>query len=142
MLYSKITVIQAVIEKFGKIDVLVNSAGITGITKIKTHKVDPANFDKVMKVNLYGVFNYCQAVLPHMLEKNYGRIVNIASISGKEGNVGMLAYSTSKAAVIGRICVNKVFYFEGFTKVVGKEYAETGITCNAIAPAVIETPLV
>lgn len=65
-----------------------------------------------------------------MLKKNYGRIVNIASISGKEGNAGMLAYSSSKAAVIG------------LTKVIGKEYATTGITCNAVAPAVVKTEMV
>ena len=70
------------------------------------------------------------AVLPYMLEQNYGRIVNIASIAGKEGNAGMLAYSTSKAAVIG------------LTKTVGKEYASNGITCNCIAPAVVRTEMV
>ena len=75
-------------------------------------------------------FYTAKAVLPHMLEKNYGRILHMASVAGKEGNAGMLAYSASKAAVIG------------MTKVQGKEYAETGITINAMAPAVIRTPLV
>jgi len=83
-----------------------------------------------MDLNVYGLFYFCREVLPHMLKNNYGRIVNIASVSGKEGNEGMLAYSTSKAAVIG------------LTKVIGKEYAETGITCNALAPGVIMTPLI
>jgi len=118
------------VNKYGKVDVLVQCAGITGKTGIKTHEVDPSNFDLVMNVNVKGIFLYCKAVLPHMTKKNYGRIVNIASVAGKEGNAGMLAYSTSKAAVIG------------LTKVMGKEYAETGITVNALAPAVVRTPMV
>lgn len=118
------------VNKYGKVDVLVQCAGITGKTGIKTHEVDPSNFDLVMDINVKGIFLYCKAVLPHMTKKNYGRIVNIASVAGKEGNAGMLAYSTSKAAVIG------------LTKVMGKEYAETGITVNALAPAVVRTPMV
>jgi len=102
----------------------------TGLTGIKTSDVDPDNFDLVMSVNLRGIFLCCRAVLPIMARQNYGRIVNVASIAGKEGNAGMLAYSASKAAVIG------------LTKVIGKEYAETGITCNAVAPAVIRTAMV
>ncbi|KAL7538695.1 hypothetical protein ACHAXR_008740 [Thalassiosira sp. AJA248-18] len=113
-----------------RIDILVQAAGIVGQTNLLTHKVQPDNFDLVMNVNVKGIFNCCHAVLPYMLEQNYGRIVNIASIAGKEGNAGMLAYSTSKAAVIG------------LTKTVGKEYAMNGITCNAIAPAVIRTKMV
>jgi 3-oxoacyl-[acyl-carrier protein] reductase len=116
--------------RFGRIDVLVTAAGIAGVTNIKTHEVDPADFDRVMALNVRGMFLSIRAVLPAMLAADYGRIVNIASISGKEGNAGMLAYSTSKAAVIG------------LTKVIGKEYAETGITCNAIAPAVVRTAMV
>lgn len=114
----------------GKIDVLVQCAGITGKTGIKTHEVDPNNFDLVMDVNVKGLFLFCRAVLPSMVSNKYGRIVNIASVAGKEGNAGMLAYSTSKAAVLG------------LTKVMGKEYAETGVTINALAPAVIRTPMV
>lgn len=117
-------------EAFGRIDILLQAAGITGKTGIKTHEVDEGNFGLVMDVNVKGIFLGCKAVLPHMLERNYGRIVNIASISGKEGNAGMLAYSTSKAAVIG------------LTKVMGKEYAETKITVNCIAPAVVRTEMV
>ena len=113
-----------------RIDILVQSAGVVGQTNILTHQVEPTNFDYVMNVNVRGIFNGCQAVLPYMLQQNYGRIINIASIAGKEGNAGMLAYSTSKAAVIG------------LTKTVGKEYALNGITCNAIAPAVIRTKMV
>mmetsp|Transcript_46 Transcript_46/g.83 ORF Transcript_46/g.83 Transcript_46/m.83 type:complete len:714 (+) Transcript_46:103-2244(+) len=113
-----------------RIDILVQSAGIVGQTNILTHRVPPSDFDKVMNVNVKGIFHGCHAVLPYMLRQNYGRIVNIASIAGKEGNAGMLAYSTSKAAVIG------------LTKTIGKEYAMEGITCNAIAPAVVKTKMV
>jgi 3-oxoacyl-[acyl-carrier protein] reductase len=119
-----------VIAQYEKADVLVTSAGMTGATNIKTHEVDPADFDGVMALNVRAMFLCIRAVLPHMLAAGYGRIVNIASISGKDGNAGMLAYSTSKAAVIG------------MTKVIGKEYADTGITCNAIAPAVVRTAMV
>jgi 2-dehydro-3-deoxy-L-rhamnonate dehydrogenase (NAD+) len=119
-----------VMSKFNRIDVLVNSAGITGTTSLKSHEVNLANFDLVHALNVRGTFITCQAVLPHMLAAGYGRILNIASIAGKEGNAGMVAYSTSKAAVIG------------MTKSMGKEYAETGITINALAPAVIRTALV
>jgi 3-oxoacyl-[acyl-carrier protein] reductase len=114
----------------GRIDILVQAAGVVGKTNVLTHQVEEENFDFVMEVNVKGIFNGCQAVLPYMLEQNYGRIINIASIAGKEGNAGMLAYSTSKAAVIG------------LTKTIGKEYALNGITCNAIAPAVIRTKMV
>ena len=114
----------------GRIDILVNCAGITGQTNLKSHEVDPTDFDRVMRVNVNGCLNTFQAVVPHMLERNYGRVLHFASVSGKEGNAGMLAYSTSKAAVIG------------MTKVQGKEYAQTGITVNALAPAVIFTEMV
>jgi len=117
-------------EKFGRIDVLVTAAAIAGLTNHKTHQVDLGDFRQVMEINVTGIFLCCRAVLPVMLQADYGRIVNIASISGKEGNAGMLAYSTSKAAVIG------------LTKVMGKEYAETGITVNALAPAVVRTQMV
>ena len=117
-------------EQTGRIDILVNCAGITGRTNLKSHEVDPADFDRVMRVNVNGCLNTFQAVIPHMLKRNYGRVLHFASVSGKEGNAGMLAYSTSKAAVIG------------MTKVQGKEYAQTGITVNALAPAVIFTEMV
>jgi 3-oxoacyl-[acyl-carrier protein] reductase len=115
---------------FGKIDILINCAGITGITNSVTHNVCPDNLSKVFELNFMASFYTTKTVLPFMMEKNYGRILHLASIAGKEGNAGMLAYSASKAAVIG------------MTKVQGKEYAETGITINAMAPAVIRTPLV
>ena len=122
--------IAGLIADFKKIDILVNCVGITGITNIKSHEVSSANLKKVFDVNFMSCFYTSKAILPHMVENNYGRILHIASIAGKEGNAGMLAYSTSKAAVI---CM---------AKVQGSEYAETGITVNALAPAVIRTPLV
>ena len=114
----------------GRIDILVNSAGITGRTHLKSHEVDLADFEAVMRINVRGPFLTSKAVLPVMLRRRYGRVLHIASIAGKEGNAGMLAYSTSKAALIG------------MTKVQGKDYAESGITVNALAPAVVRTPIV
>lgn len=122
--------INAIAGSFGRIDILVNSAGITGKTSIKTHETDPENVREVFDINFMGSYLMARYVIPVMLKGNYGRILHIASIAGKEGNAGMLAYSASKAAVIG------------MTKVQGKEYAETGITINAIAPAVIQTAMV
>ncbi|HVV01962.1 MAG TPA: SDR family NAD(P)-dependent oxidoreductase, partial [Verrucomicrobiae bacterium] len=118
------------IAQIGPIDILINSAGVTGATNIKSHEVDPANVEFVFRVNFFGSFHTSRAVLPAMLRQNYGRILHIASIAGKEGNAGMMAYSASKAAVIG------------MTKSQGKELAETGVTVNALAPAVIRTPMV
>lgn len=92
--------------------------------------MDPNNFDLVMSINARGIFLGCHSVLPYMVKANYGRILNIASVAGKEGNAGMVAYSASKGAVIA------------MTKAIGKEYAETGITCNALAPAVVRTAMV
>jgi 3-oxoacyl-[acyl-carrier protein] reductase len=113
----------------GRIDILVNSAGITGRTNLKSHEVELADFEAVMRVNVRGPFLTSKAVFPVMLQRRYGRVLHLASIAGKEGNAGMLAYSTSKAAIIG------------LTKVQGKDYAETGITVNALAPAVVRTPI-
>jgi len=117
-------------KEHGRLDVLVQAAGITGKTGVKTQDVDLKDFQKVFAVNNTALFLGARAALPIMLKRNYGRIINVASVAGKEGNAGMLAYSASKAAVIG------------LTKVIGKEYAETGITCNALAPAVVRTAMV
>lgn len=122
--------IEDITRKFGRIDILVNSAGITGMTNIKSHETSTENIRKVFDVNFMGSYYTSKYVLPQMLKNNYGRVLHIASVAGKEGNAGMLAYSASKAAVIG------------MTKVQGKEYAETGITVNALAPAVIRTAMV
>jgi 3-oxoacyl-[acyl-carrier protein] reductase len=122
--------IEKIAEQFGRIDILVNSAGITGVTNIKSHETATDNVKQVFDVNFMGSYFTSKYVLPLMVKNKYGRILHIASIAGKEGNAGMLAYSASKAAVIG------------MTKVQGKEYAEMGITINALAPAVIKTALV
>ncbi len=119
-----------VADLLGRIDILVNSAGITGATNIRSHETETENIRQVFEINFMGSYFTAKYVLPVMLKNNYGRVLHIASIAGKEGNAGMLAYSASKAAVIG------------MTKVQGKEYAETGITVNALAPAVIQTAMV
>ncbi|MBS1575499.1 MAG: SDR family oxidoreductase [Bacteroidetes bacterium] len=123
-------VIPEIVDRFGTIDILINSAGITGKTNIKSHDTETANLRQVFEVNFMGSFLMSKHVLPVLLKNKYGRILHIASIAGKEGNAGMIAYSASKAAVIA------------MAKVQGKEYAETGITVNALAPAVIQTALV
>lgn len=122
--------VNQVADRYGRIDILVNSAGITGKTNIQSHQVESDDLHNVFNVNFFGSFLMAKYVLPQMLKRGYGRVLHIASIAGKEGNAGMLAYSASKAAVIG------------MTKVQGKEYAETGITVNCLAPAVIRTALV
>jgi 2-dehydro-3-deoxy-L-rhamnonate dehydrogenase (NAD+) len=85
--------------KTGRLDILVNCAGITGRTNIKSHEVDLADFERVMRVNVNSCLHTFEAVVPHMLPRNYGGVLHFASIVGKEGNAGMLAYSTSKAAM-------------------------------------------
>jgi 2-dehydro-3-deoxy-L-rhamnonate dehydrogenase (NAD+) len=122
--------VEKILTKYKSIGILVNAAGITGITQTPTHNMPIENVRHVFEINFWGALSLTKAVLPNMLANNYGRILHIASIAGKEGNPGMLGYSASKAAVIG------------MAKAQGKEYAETGITINALAPAVIQTPLV
>jgi len=121
------------IEEFarqaGRIDALVNCVGITGQTNLKSHEISLNDFDHVMRVNVRSCMVPFRAVIGRMLEQKYGRVLHVASIAGKEGNPGMVAYSASKAAIIG------------MTKSQGKEYAETGVTINAIAPAVIRTAM-
>jgi NAD(P)-dependent dehydrogenase (short-subunit alcohol dehydrogenase family) len=112
----------------GKIDILVNCAGITGATApVQEFPVD--SWLQVINVNLNGTFYCCREVVPAMLEQGYGRIVNIASVAGKEGNPRASAYSASKAGVIG------------FTKSLGKELAITGVLVNSITPATFESPI-
>jgi 3-oxoacyl-[acyl-carrier protein] reductase len=110
------------------IDVLVNSAGIVG-PNVPVWEIDDAGWERTIAVNLTGTLNTMRAVLPGMRERGWGRIVNIASIAGKEGNPNLGAYSASKAGVIG------------LTKSAGKELATEGVIVNAIAPAVIATPI-
>ncbi len=124
------TTFKEVQKKFGSVHILINCAGIVGETNIKSHDATTENIKKVMDVNFIGSFLTSKYCLPIMQQQAYGRILHIASIAGKEGNAGMLAYSASKAAVIV------------MAKVQGKEYAETGITVNALAPAVIFTAMV
>lgn len=117
-------------RRFGRLDVLVNCAGITGKTGMKAHEVDPDDFEQVCRVNLHAAMLLMRSALPPMLARGHGRILHVASIAGKEGNAGMLAYSASKAGLIGLV------------KSAAKDYAETGITINALAPAVIRTDMV
>lgn len=118
--------IAQVIERRGRIDVLVNNAGIAGKAAPLGEQSDQ-DWTSVIAVNLLGVVYCTRAVLPHMRGRKYGRVVNIASIAGKEGNPNMSPYSTTKGAVIA------------FTKSIGKEVATEGICVNAVAPAVIRT---
>jgi len=118
----------AAASALGRIDVLVCSAGITG-PNVTTWDYPPDAWRKVMDVNVNGLFHCNRAVVPIMLKNDYGRIVNIASVAGKEGNPNASAYSTSKAAVIG------------LTKSLGKELAKTGIRVNCVTPAAVRTAI-
>ncbi|WP_338578114.1 SDR family NAD(P)-dependent oxidoreductase [Brevundimonas olei] len=112
----------------GRIDILVASAGITGATvPVQEFPVD--SWKRVVDINLNGVFYCCRAVTPYMLDSGYGRIVNVASVAGKEGNPNASAYSASKAGVIG------------FTKSLGKELAGKGVIANSLTPATFESPI-
>ena len=114
------------VDAWGRIDILVNNAGIGGINR-NIWELPVEEMDRVYRTNLRGVYVFCRAVIPHMLERDYGRIVNIASVAGKEGNPRMVPYSATKAAVIA------------LTKSVGKELADTGVRVNCVTPAVVET---
>ena len=118
-----------VLHEMGRVDVLVNNAGIAG-KNAPLADVTEEDWERVMAVDLKSVFLCSKAVLPYMMEQRYGKIVNVASIAGKEGNPNLVPYSTAKAGVIG------------FTKALAKEVATRGILVNAIAPAVIGTDMV
>jgi len=118
----------AAVKALGKIDILVNSAGITG-PNVKTWEYSSKDFRQVQDINLIGTFHCCKAVVAPMMKADYGRIINIASIAGKDGNPNAPAYSASKAAVIG------------LTKSLGKELAQTGIRVNALTPAAAKTEM-
>jgi 3-oxoacyl-[acyl-carrier protein] reductase len=119
---------QATLQEFSHIDILVNNAGIAGATK-PTWELSPDEWQQVLQVNLFGTYLCCHAVVPAMIARRYGRIVNIASIAGKEGNPNASHYSASKAGVIA------------LTKSLGKELAKSGVLVNCITPAVIETDI-
>jgi NAD(P)-dependent dehydrogenase (short-subunit alcohol dehydrogenase family) len=118
--------VESTIGKHRKIDILVANAGIAGPNH-KTWEYPVEEWQRVVNVNLLGVFYCCRAILPHMLRENYGRIVNVASVAGKEGNPNASAYSASKAAVIA------------LTKSLGKETATSNIAVNCISPAAART---
>jgi 3-oxoacyl-[acyl-carrier protein] reductase len=114
--------------RIGPVDILVNSAGIIG-PNAPLWEIPLDEWERTFAVNVRGTFNTCQAFAPGMIERGWGRIVNLASMAGKDGNPNMSPYSASKAAVIG------------LTKSLGKELATSGVLANAIAPAVIATPM-
>ena len=125
---SVVTATQQTLARSTGVDALVNSAGITGPnTKVWDYPVDA--WAQVMQVNLNGLFYCCRELVPHMRGRNYGRIVNIASVAGKDGNPNASAYSASKAAVMA------------LTKSLGKELADTGVRVNCVTPAAVKTAI-
>lgn len=119
---------KSVLDRAGQIDILVNNAGIAGVAApLWEQPVD--GWYKVLAINLFGIFHWSRSVIQQMRSRKYGRIVNISSIAGKEGNPNMTAYSASKAAVLG------------FTKSLAKEVATEGICVNAVSPAVVRTEI-
>jgi 2-dehydro-3-deoxy-L-rhamnonate dehydrogenase (NAD+) len=120
--------VERALEAFGKLDILVNNAGITG-RDAPLWEITDEDWEKVLRLNLTATFYCCRAVVSHMRERRSGAIVNVASVSGKEGNPNMIPYSVSKAGVI---CL---------TKALAKEVIHDGVRVNCVAPAVIETPL-
>jgi len=119
---------KSTLAAFGKIDAFVNSAGIAGANTM-VWEYPAEEWLRVIDVNLNGTFYTCRTVTPHMIENKYGRIVNISSVAGKEGNPTASAYSAAKAGVIG------------LTKSLGKELATHGVNVNAITPTTVKTPI-
>ena len=114
------------IVKLSKIDILINNAGITGSTA-SLWDYDVEEWNKIIQINLMGTFNCCKCIVPSMIKNNYGRIVNVASVAGKDGNANASAYSSAKAGAIG------------LTKSLGKELADKNIAVNAVTPAGAKT---
>lgn len=119
---------ERVLRELGQIDILVNNAGIAG-RAAPIGEVTLEEWNHVLTLDLTSIFLWCKAVLPHMLQRGYGRIVNIASMAGKEGNPNMIPYSAAKAGVIA------------LTKALAKEVVSKGVYVNCVAPAVIATPI-
>ena len=120
-------VVDAVVKEFGKIDILVNNAGITADNLIL--RMEEADWDRVLNINLKGCFNMIKHVTPYMMRKRYGRIVSISSVVGLMGNAGQANYAASKAGIVG------------LTKTVAKEFGARNITANAVAPGFIKTAM-
>ena len=125
---SVLKLVEQTIKKFGKIDILINNAGITQDATLL--KMEPEQFQNVLNVNLIGVFNCTQAVVPYMLEKGSGKVINTSSVSGVYGNFGQTNYAATKAAVVG------------MTKTWAKEFGRKGINVNAVAPGFTVTAMV
>jgi 3-oxoacyl-[acyl-carrier protein] reductase len=122
------TALQRTLKQFGKIDVLVNNAGIAGPTMpVVDYPIE--EWEKVIRIDLNGPFLCCRAVVPHMMKAGYGRIVNIASVAGKEGNPNAAAYAAAKGGLIA------------FTKALGKELAQSGVLVNCVTPAAAQTAI-
>jgi len=124
--YKKVKETVDEITKSTNIDILINNAGITGSTS-SLWDYDVNEWNKIVQINLMGTFNCCKCVVPNMIKNNYGRIINVASVAGKDGNANASAYSSAKAGVIG------------LTKSLGKELADKNIAVNAITPAGAKT---
>jgi NAD(P)-dependent dehydrogenase (short-subunit alcohol dehydrogenase family) len=122
------TTVEEVLRRAGRIDILVNNAGVAGKAAPLWEQSND-DWQTAIAINLTAIFYFCRSVVPHMRQQQYGRIVNIASIAGKEGNPSMVPYSATKAGVIG------------LTKSLGKELATEGICVNAVAPAVVQTKM-
>ena len=121
--------VREIVDRYRKLDIMVHCAGIVGASSTNILNYDTETFRKVVDVNLTGSFIITKYAIEPMLQQEYGRILLISSIGGKEGNPGMAGYAASKSGVMGLV------------KGVGKEYAGTGVTVNGLAPAVIETPM-
>jgi 3-oxoacyl-[acyl-carrier protein] reductase len=120
--------VRSALGSVGRVDILVNSAGVVGPNR-PLWETEPGEWERTFDVNVHGTYRVTRAIVPGMIRQGWGRIVNIASMAGKDGNPNLSAYSASKAAVIA------------LTKSLGKELAKTGVLVNAIAPAVIDTPM-